>query len=184
MVFAHDTEVALVAAAALVNTRAGEEDRLTAVADLDAFVAEWSVTGSRAEGPGREDELAAIRGLRDELAGLWTTGDADVVATAVNRLLVEGGAMPQLVRHDGWDWHLHATSPEQPLGTRMAVEAAMALLDVVRAGELDRLKRCDADDCDDLHVDLSRNRSRRYCSTRCGNRADAAAYRARKSTGE
>ena len=92
--------------------------------------------------------------------------------------------MPQLVRHDGWDWHLHATDPDQPLGTRMAVEAAMALLDVVRAGELERLKTCGADDCDDLHVDLSRNRSRRYCGTRCGNRADAAAYRARKAAGE
>ena len=110
--------------------------------------------------------------------------DAAVVADGVNRLLADGGALPQLVRHDGWDWHLHATTPDAPLATRMAVEAAMALLDVVRARELERLKTCDADDCADAHVDLSRNRSRRYCGTRCGNRADAAAYRARKAAGE
>lgn len=186
MVFAHDTEVALAAAAALANTRAGHAgtDGLTTAAELDGFVRDWSYTGSRAARDGRGEELAAIRALREELARLWTAGEADVVADGVNRLLADGGATPRLVRHDGWDWHLHATSPDQPLGTRMAVEAAMALLDVVRAGELDRLKTCDADDCDDLHVDLSRNRSRRYCGTRCGNRADAAAYRARKAAGE
>lgn len=180
MVFAHDTEVALAAAAALANTRPGRdaEDRLTTTDHLDALVREQAYTGSRGD---RDQELADVRALRDEVSRLWTVGDADVVAAGVNRLLADGGAMPQLVRHDGWDWHLHATDPEQPLGTRMAVEAAMALLDVVRAGELDRLKTCGADDCDDLHVDLSRNRSRRYCSTRCGNRADAAAYRARKA---
>ncbi len=152
-------------------------DALATADDLDALVREWSYTGSRGD---RRQELADVRALREEIARLWIAGDADVVAEGVNRLLAEGGAMPQLVRHDGWDWHLHATDPGQPLGTRMAVEAAMALLDVVRAGELARLKTCDAEDCDDLHVDLSRNRSRRYCGTRCGNRADAAAYRARK----
>ncbi|MFC3688366.1 CGNR zinc finger domain-containing protein [Aquipuribacter hungaricus] len=186
MVFAHDTEVALAAAAALANTRAddGGADALARVEDLDAFVAGWSYTGSRAAPRDRADELAAIRALREEVARLWTAGDADTVAEGVNRLLADGAARPHLARHDGWDWHLHATSPDQPLGTRMAVECGMALLDVVRAGELDRLKVCDADDCSDLHVDLSRNRSRRYCGTRCGNRADAAAYRARKAAGE
>lgn len=185
MAFAHDTEMALDGAAALVNTlgdRPGHpDDTLATPDDVDTYVREWGVTGSRAD---PATELPMLRVLRGELHRLWTAGNPAVVAEGVNRLLVNGGALPQLVRHDGWDWHLHATTPDQPLGTRMAVEAAMALLDVVRAGELDRLKVCDADDCADLHVDLSRNRSRRYCGTRCGNRADAAAYRARKAAGE
>jgi predicted RNA-binding Zn ribbon-like protein len=63
----------------------------------------------------------------------------------------------------------------------MAVECAMALVDVIRAGELDRLKLCDAEDCDDVLVDLSKNRSRRFCHGGCGNRANVAAYRARKA---
>ena len=37
------------------------------------------------------------------------------------------------------------------------------------------------DDCSDLHVDLSRNRSKRFCSTTCGNRMAAAAYRERRA---
>ena len=188
MVFAHDTEVALEADAALVNTRGERDgqaaDTLTDSPALDAFLQAWAFTGSRAAGAEGADELAAVLALRGGLARLWQVGEPAVVAEAVNRLLADGGALPQLVRHDGWDWHLHATPPDAPLGTRMAVEAGMALLDVVRSGELDRLKVCEADGCSDVHVDLSRNRSRRYCGTRCGNRADAAAYRARKAAGE
>jgi predicted RNA-binding Zn ribbon-like protein len=56
----------------------------------------------------------------------------------------------------------------------------MAFVDVVRQGELDRLRVCDADDCDDVVVDLSKNRSRRYCSSTCSNRVNVAAFRARQ----
>lgn len=183
MVFAHDTEVALRSAAALVNTlglgtRAG--DTLTTLDDLDAFVRDWGFTGSRSHD---DAELQAVRDLRHELHRLWTAKDTTTVVDGVNALLAEARAMPQLARHDGWDWHLHATRPEQPLATRMAVEAAMALVDVVRSGELSRLRVCEADDCSDLYVDLSRNRSRRYCEAGCGNRANVAAYRARKAAG-
>ena len=47
--------------------------------------------------------------------------------------------------------------------------------------ELDRLRVCAADDCDDVLVDLSKNRSRRFCEAGCGNRANVAAYRARQA---
>lgn len=187
MLFAHDTEEALVSAAALVNTLGLHtgQDTLTDRAALDEFVARFRFTGSRTA-PGSaeaEQELDDVRALRDEILRLWTAGSTDELVEGVNRLLADGGALPQLVRHDGWDWHLHATAADQPLATRMAVEAAMALVDVVRGGELARLKVCEADDCADLHVDLSKNRSRRYCEAGCGNRANVAAYRARKASG-
>jgi hypothetical protein len=39
-------------------------------------------------------------------------------------------------------------------------------------------------DCDQVLVDLSRNRSERYCDARtCGNRVHVAAYRARRRAG-
>lgn len=181
MVFAHDTETSLATVAALVNTAPtgpGEVDTLTTREDLDAFVRAWEFTGSRAHD---DAELQAVRELRAELRRLWTADDVDEVVVGVNRLLADAGALPQLVRHDRWDWHLHATSQDQPLATRMAVEAAMALVDVVRSGEMSRLRVCEADDCEAAHVDLSRNRSRRYCEGGCGNRANVAAYRARKA---
>jgi len=181
VVFAHDTEVALASTAALVNTLGvGNDagDTLLSLEELDAFVEHWEYTGSRSHD---QAELDAVRDLRHELRRLWVSGDIDILVAGVNALLAQAGALPQLVRHDHWDWHLHATTPDQPLATRMAVESAMALVDVVRGDELSRLRVCEADDCQDLHVDLSRNRSRRYCESGCGNRANVAAYRARKA---
>jgi predicted RNA-binding Zn ribbon-like protein len=66
----------------------------------------------------------------------------------------------------------------------MGTEAAMALVDVIRSKEMDRMLVCAADDCDAVVLDLSRNRSKRYCDTgNCANRAHVAAYRARRATG-
>ncbi len=175
MLFAHDTEVALVAAAALVNTETN--GGLDTVAELDAFVAAWGWTGSHRR---TRAELAGVQAMRPRLRALWSV-DVDEAVRIVNRLLSDAQALPQLVRHDDWDYHLHATPPHAPLADRMAVEAAMAVVDVIRSGELDRLRTCAADDCADVLVDLSKNRSRRFCDSGCGNRANVAAYRARRA---
>ena len=179
MLFAHDTEAALAAAAALVNTAADGEERLPDPASLNAFLDEWEFTGSRL---GSDADLAEVHRLRAELAGIWGAGEDDVV-TVLNRLLRDGHALPQLVRHGGWGYHLHATEPTAPVADRMAVEAAMAIADVVRAGALDRLRRCAANGCDDALVDLTKNAGRRFCDTSCANREHAAAYRARRAAG-
>ncbi len=178
MVFDHDTEVSLASMAALVNTAPlRDPEALPDQVALDAFLATWGWTGSRTHD---DVELAAVHALRPRLRRLWDL-DADGAAALVNDLLREYHALPQVVRHDGWDYHLHATTPDAPLAARMAVEAAMAMVDVLRTGQLDRLRTCSADDCDDVLVDLSKNRSRRFCSITCGNRTNVAAYRARNS---
>ncbi|HEU5007503.1 MAG TPA: CGNR zinc finger domain-containing protein [Jatrophihabitantaceae bacterium] len=175
MIFAHDTEVALNAAAALVNTEQPGGDELAGLADLDAFVAEWGWTGSRTRD---RQELAAVRALRPRLRAVWQA-DEDTAVDIANRLLRDAQALPQLIKHDEWDYHLHATPADAPLADRMAVEAAMAFVDVIRMKELARLRICAADDCEDVVVDLSKNRSRRFCARGCGNRVAVAAYRAR-----
>lgn len=64
----------------------------------------------------------------------------------------------------------------------MGAEFAMALADLIRVGELRRLKICAAPDCEAVVVDLSRNRSRMFCETGdCGNRQHVAAYRERRA---
>jgi predicted RNA-binding Zn ribbon-like protein len=177
VLFAHDTEVALVAATALVNTVGPDREELPDVAALDVFFRTHGWTG-RHEHTG--DELRAVRALRPRLRRLWYA-DEDGVVRIVNRLLRESGALPQLVRHEGEPYHLHATPRHAPLATRMAVEAAMAFVDVVRGGQLDRLRICDYPGCGNVVVDLSKNRSRRFCDAGCGNRAAVNAYRARKA---
>lgn len=178
MTFAHDTELALTAAAALVNTcpaTAPGDDTLCTTEDLVRFLDQQGWSGSRL---GDEGELAAVRALRPRLRELWALEEADLVP-AVNQILSEARALPQLVDHDDLGWHFHAVPDDGPLAIRMAVEAAMAFCDVLRSEELDRLKTCAADDCDDVVVDLSRNRSRRFCESGCGNRENVRAYRDR-----
>jgi predicted RNA-binding Zn ribbon-like protein len=55
----------------------------------------------------------------------------------------------------------------------------MAMMDVIRADEMSRLNICADDACDSIVLDLSRNRSKRFCSVTCGNRNAVAAYRQR-----
>jgi len=172
MAFTHDTAMSLTAAAALVNSA----EELSTTDDLAAFVERWELTGART---GTAAELAAVQAIRPRLREIWFA-DEERAVDIVNTLLREANALPHLVRHDHWSWHLHATPRDAPLADRLAVEAAMALADVIRMGERDRLRICDAEDCDDVLVDLSRNRSRRFCDGGCGNRANVAAYRARR----
>ena len=177
MVFTHDTEVALAAAAALVNTGHTDPDGLATPPQLRDFLQRWAWTGRTT---GDDAELAAVRTLRPRIEQLWQS-DEDETVRLVNDMLREARALPQLVKHDSRDYHLHATPADAELAERMLVEAAMAIVDVVRAGELGRLRVCAAQDCRDLLLDLSKNRSRRFCDGGCGNRTNVAAYRARRS---
>ncbi|MGI9018128.1 MAG: CGNR zinc finger domain-containing protein [Euzebya sp.] len=180
--FTHDTEMGLLATTDLVNTTAERSgsgrDELSTPGDLQRFVVEHRYSGSRTHD---QPELDAVRNVRPRLSTLWTD-DAGLAIDRVNALLREYNALPQLVRHDGWDWHIHAIDSDAPLADRICVETAIAFIDLIRGDELGRLKNCAAEDCNAVLIDLSRNRSKRYCDVgNCGNRANVAAYRARRA---
>ncbi|OZD06004.1 MULTISPECIES: CGNR zinc finger domain-containing protein [Nocardiaceae] len=176
MLFAHDAELSLLSAVALVNS-AEDPDTLTTREELAEFFTDQGYSGRF---DGDDAELEAVRALRPTVRSLLTSSRDDAVLE-VNRLLAESSALPRLVRHDTLDWHVHAVADDSPLATRIVVETAMAMIDVIRADELSRFDVCADPDCNGLVLDLSRNRSRRFCSTTCGNRAAVAAYRARKA---
>ncbi|HEY0255746.1 MAG TPA: CGNR zinc finger domain-containing protein, partial [Kofleriaceae bacterium] len=155
--------------AALVN------EPLPDVPSLDRFCIARQWSGNRDRD---HKELEAVRALRPRLKKFWHLKEPAIVALC-NELLREGHALPQLVKHDGWDYHIHATSPDAPLATRMAVEAALAVVDLVRTKELARLKSCEYPDCENVFADLTKNRSKKFCDAGCGNRSAVAAYRAR-----
>lgn len=178
MVFTHDTSQALLAAAELVNTL-DDPGALTTTADLDEFCSRFGYSGRF---DGDEAELDAVRDVRPVLRDLLTR-DRDDAALLVNDLLAREAALPRLVRHDGLDWHVHAVSDQAPLAVRVVVETAMAVLDVVRLDETSRLSLCADPTCDGIVVDLSRNRSKRFCSTTCGNRNAVSAFRSRQRQG-
>ena len=159
----------------LANT-AEDPDTLTSVADLDAFYARFEYSGRH---DGDRAELDAIRRLRPVLRELLLA-DRDTAVAIVNEMLGKAKAVPQLpVPSTAARVLIHAVDHTAPLTTRITVETAMAMIDVIRADELSRLGVCADDTCDGVVLDLSRNRSRRFCSTTCGNRNAVAAYRAR-----
>lgn len=180
MVFIHDTKQSLTAAVHLVNTLPGfdDDDRMQTIADLGDYLAVNPYTG-----PLKRDaaEVEAVRSIRPRLRALWDVG-RDEAVPLVNEMLADGNALPRLVRHGEYDWHIHATSDDAPLAMRILVEAAMAFVDVIRADEYERIRTCDADDCNSVYVDFSRNGSKRYCDDgNCGNRMNVNAYRERKA---
>lgn len=174
MQVAHDTRATLRSAIALVNTAEAPDTLVTAV-QLTDFVATYGFTGRH---DGDENELAAVRQLRPTLRQLFTLPCEDTVRL-VNQLLEDGPARPRLVGNADAGWQLHAVDPGEPLATRITVESAMAMADLIQIRETDRLSVCADEICNGLVFDLSRNRTRRYCSTACCNRAAAAAYRTR-----
>ncbi|MET0974215.1 MAG: CGNR zinc finger domain-containing protein [Leifsonia sp.] len=184
MHFAHDTEASLDFVVALANTApsasASGADELADQDQLAALLVEHQYSGRF----DRDDtELAEVRAARDDLRRVWTL-DTDAAVAEINTMLRAAHASPHLARHDALDWHLHATEPDAPLGERIRVEAALALVDVIRSGATDRLGVCEADDCDGLFIDLSRNGSKRFCTVRCGNRMNVNAYRERRADAE
>ncbi|MER3457132.1 MAG: hypothetical protein C4304_09720 [candidate division GAL15 bacterium] len=97
----------------------------------------------------------------------------------LNRALAR--ALPRLrlqARPGGFDWAWaddEATPLDRPLWPILASAA-----ELLTSGDLARVRRCADDECGWLFVDMSRNRSRRWCAMEdCGNRAKARRLRQR-----
>ncbi|MFI7143949.1 CGNR zinc finger domain-containing protein [Nonomuraea sp. NPDC050022] len=137
--------------------------------------------GEEPESPGEQPELAAVREMRGRLRAVLacepperTRALARFAAGLPTRVAVEdvdGVPVLRLAAPDG-------------AGTadRLAVRAVRELLDVAAAGDWARLRLCAASPCRDAFIDRSRPGRRQFCSTRCANRAHAAASRARHHT--
>ncbi|WP_329114481.1 CGNR zinc finger domain-containing protein [Streptomyces sp. NBC_01465] len=180
MLIPHDTRIALDAVVGLVNTAplSDEPDSLLDLESLYGFAERHDLSGVGDLG---EQDLKAVREVREQFAGVFAADRPQEAAELVNRLVAAAGTTPQLTDHDGYDWHVHYFAPGASMADHLAADGGMALAYFVVAGEQERLRRCEAPDCGHAFVDLSRNRSRRYCSSRtCGNRLHVAAYRARR----
>jgi predicted RNA-binding Zn ribbon-like protein len=177
----HDTRCSLDAVVDLVNTAPENDtatDGLADVAALADFVRNHEVSDV---GVLSEFDLAAVRKVRGRFAEVFAAPEAAAAASVINDLIAAAGTTPRLTDHDGYDWHVHYFAPGASLADHLAADCGMALAFFVVAGEQERLRRCEAPDCRRAFVDLSRNRSRRYCDSRtCGNRLHVAAYRARR----
>jgi predicted RNA-binding Zn ribbon-like protein len=182
--FDADQLEAMTGCAELINSgrfRAG--DQLASLDEVQSFADRYAFYGV----PGVPADVSRLRSYRarlDETAIACEAGQIGAAITKLNTLLAETGASPQIAAHHGRGPHIHVTRPDSPLADRMAAHFAMGLAWLVVAGQAGRIHTCESPTCNDVFVDLSRNRSRRYCSSRtCGNRVHVAAYRARRQAG-
>ncbi|MEU7074116.1 CGNR zinc finger domain-containing protein [Streptomyces narbonensis] len=180
MLIPHDTRIALDTVVDLMNT-APQGDRPDELADLEglrAFVHAHKISDVGQLGA---DDLRAVREVREKFTAVFSAPEPRIAAPLINQLVAAAGTTPQLTDHDGYDLHVHYFAPGASVADHLGADCGMALAFIVVAGEQERLRRCEAPDCGRAFVDLSRNRSRRYCDSRtCGNRLHVAAYRARR----
>jgi len=180
--FGADLLEALAACAELISTgRADDGEGLRGAADVQEFGERYAFRGIAA-GPADVPRLRAHRARLDAIAAACESGDDEAAIDMVNALLAETGAIPQIVAHDGRGPHVHVSRPSAQMADRIAAHLAMGLGELLVAGESRRVRSCASPACREVFVDLSRNRSRRYCDSRtCGNRLHVAAYRARRA---
>ena len=180
MLFSHDIEHSLACVVDLANTRAtrSSEEQLGTLDDLRSFVErhELSEVGALTR-----TDLVAVQDLRGRVRPVFDAPDDARAAALVNDLVAGSPVTPRLTAHDGYPWHLHYFAPGASVAEHLAVDCGMALAHLVATGERERLSTCAAPGCENVLVDLSRNRSKRYCDARtCGNRLHVAAYRERR----
>jgi predicted RNA-binding Zn ribbon-like protein len=177
MNFDHYTDPGVGVAVNLVNSLevvSGTENLHTA----DDIRTLLDAQGLEGYGPVAETDVEPLRALRPELRAVFEAPGERDAAARINALLARSGAAPQMTDHDG-KWHLHYAADDAPLADRVAAVAAMGIATVIVRWGWDRLGVCRADDCVDVFVDTSRNKSRRYCGQSCSTRTNVAAFRAR-----
>ncbi len=183
MDFSHYNDASVQLAVDLVNTleRVSQEDRLITPDDLAEFLSAFDEEFSSQiwwEGTPTDEDVAAVRELRERLGEVW---DCDDTATAIAILndLLKHTARPRISMHAGRAPHFHFDPGAGPLADWLTAATAMALGSVIVNHGYERFGACCSSSCNDVYVDTSKNRSRRHCSSTCTTRENVAAHRRR-----
>lgn len=158
-----------------------DPERLGEPATLDAFLREHGVIP---DAPVTERELADVREVRRSLRDVFQSSSAHEAADRL-RAMLDGVVVQPEIRfvERGSDDVLvtYAPVPRAPLGVRVRTLAGLGTVAALQRWGARRLRSCEADRCEDVFVDTSRNGRRRYCNVRCQNRFNVAALRQRAS---
>jgi len=150
---------------------------------LVGFLAEHDLhPDALTRGPPTGEDVVAVHQLREALRAVVDEPDPAAATTRAGELTVRTGTGPTLRRDDSGRWHWYIrSSPQAGLAGELALLTATSLLSVIRSLGHDRLRHCAAPTCAGAFIDTSRAGRRRYCEPAvCGNRIDAANYRARR----
>lgn len=127
-----------------------------------------------------EDQANALTDLAERVREVFTassSGDEASAACIVNDLLEEFGAAPRLdpAQGGGWALHFHGRDTSIVAGWGAGIAAGLGM--AIGSDLAGRLGICQADPCDRVYTDTSRNLGKRFCSTRCQSRVTSAAHR-------
>jgi predicted RNA-binding Zn ribbon-like protein len=127
-----------------------------------------------------EDQATALTALAERVRDVFTassSGDVASAARIVNDLLEEFGAAPRLdpARGGGWTLHFHGRDASIVVGWGAGIAAGLGM--AIGSDLAGRLGVCQAEPCDRVYIDTSRNLGKRFCSTRCQSRVTSAAHR-------
>jgi predicted RNA-binding Zn ribbon-like protein len=127
-----------------------------------------------------EEVLKAAVALREALYRIFSAisagssppaADVDVLNAALAGALAHLRVFPAADRF-AWDWVGDAGALD-----RMLWPVVWSAADLLTSEDLDRVGECEGEGCGWLFMDMSRNRSRRWCDMGdCGNRAKARRY--------
>jgi predicted RNA-binding Zn ribbon-like protein len=131
-----------------------------------------------AAGRADDDDLRALRRLRDRLADVWDAPSEGAAVALLNELAGEQPLRPRLVRR-GAGWEHRYDPPGAKVRDFAQALTAAALMDAIAEGGWPRFGRCLAAPCRCVYVDRSRGGVRKYCSTRCADRMAHRAFRRR-----
>lgn len=124
-------------------------------------------------------QLSHTAGLMRRVFDLVTRGDLGEAVVVVNALIVDTGARPELLPQGDGTWGMHFRGKDDTLAVGWSAGCACGLAMALGSDLGGRLGVCDASRCDQVYVDSSRNRVRRFCSLACQNRMKSAAFRSR-----
>jgi predicted RNA-binding Zn ribbon-like protein len=156
------------------------EDRLDNRRWLEEFISRWDLD---LRGVPRPRVVRAFRKLRDTLRPIvdrsvagkeirradWSGLNSYLERVPFVRRVLVSGSKAEVV--------------EVPAAGKLAAQlAALAgsFAETLASGDVSRLKVCQNKDCRWVYMDASRNRSRRWCETSCGNLMKVRRYRERQ----
>ncbi len=144
------------------------------------------------EGESRSSEAAAIfersMVLRDVIYQIFVTIVAGLVPES-NDLATLNAALSEALAHlriiptgEGFNWAWHN---EENALTQVFWPVVRSAAELLISDKLDRLGKCAGESCGWLFLDMSRNRSRRWCDMKhCGNRAKVRRHYERSRSAE
>ena len=125
------------------------------------------------------DRLKLLRAELGRVFGSAVEGAGLAAADQLNALLAIHPVHPVLVAHDGEPLHVHL-SESGSVTDRYAAAAVISLSLLLSQLGADHLGICAIASCDQVFIDGSSNRSRRYCADHSAARSNVAALRQRR----